>query len=177
MADRFDALRDDVRYTIRSLVRQPVFALVVIATLTLGIARDDRDLSCGRSHRAASASLSESRPHRLPRLEMDAGLAAPARYRHGSSRSGSSRVASSTVWRRRALSNRRWETTIQGRRRAGYAHHRRLSRRHRMQPTLGRGFSKDEFRSDAPPVAILSRRAVDGPVRRRSERESVTRFD
>src|SRR4030095_6583073 len=33
----FDVLRQDVRYTFRSLLRQPAFALVAIVTLGLGI--------------------------------------------------------------------------------------------------------------------------------------------
>ncbi|MGE5101295.1 MAG: ABC transporter permease [Deltaproteobacteria bacterium] len=37
MAERADALLDDIRYAVRTLARQPVFAAVVIVTLTLGI--------------------------------------------------------------------------------------------------------------------------------------------
>ena len=132
--------------------------------------RDDRDLSRRRSRRAASASLSD--PDRIVYLGWTwtrggcSGALSPRKFTFWQQQSRVfDGLATSSSFR---SDGRRGQF---GRGRARYAHHCRLPARHRHAPTLGRGFSKDEFTlrraagRDSEPALWIE------PVRRRSERD------
>ena len=71
MRERLDALRDDLRFAARGLVRRPVFAFVAILTLAVGIGANTAIYS------AIDALLLRALPFREPERLMDVALVPP----------------------------------------------------------------------------------------------------
>ena len=156
LADRLDAFRDDLRYTVRTLVRQPVFAIVVIATLTLGIAA-----TTAIFHAVDRVVL-----HPLPYPNPDRIVYLGWKWTKGD---GSSALSPRkfTFWQQQSrvfdglATSKSFEATVGEDKAGAVARGMRITADYLrvigMQPSLGRAFSRDEFPPDAPPVAILSR--------------------
>jgi putative ABC transport system permease protein len=155
MADRFDALRIDLRYTIRMLRRQPIFAVVVIATLTLGISATAAIYHA--VDRIVLHPLPYPHPERIVYLGWNwergnyANALSPRKFEFWQKESRAFEGIATSKGFEAVVGDDATGPTARGMRiTAGYLDV------IGMRPVLGRAFSKEEFTSAAPQVAILS---------------------
>jgi predicted permease len=155
MADRIDALRVDLRYTIRMLLRQPIFAIVVVSTLTLGISA-----TTAIFHAVDRVVL-----HPLPYPDPDRIVYLGWKWaKGGGAHSLSPRKF--VFWQEQSrvfdgvATSSTFEAVVGEDQTGSVSRGMRITADYLrvigMQPALGRAFSKDEFTRSAAPVAILS---------------------
>ena len=156
VADRFDALRVDFKYTMRMLARQPVFAIVVISTLTLGISA-----TTAIFHAVDRVVL-----HPLPYPDPDRIVYLGWRWTGRGNISGALSPRKFTFWQEQSrvfdglATSNTFETTVGDDQTGSTSRGMRITADYLrvigMPPSFGRGFSKDEYTEDAASVAILS---------------------
>lgn len=154
LAGRLDALRVDLRYTLRMLARQPVFSTVVITTLTLGISA-----TTAIFHVVDRVVL-----HPLPYPDPDRIVYVGWHWEHGGN-AGALSPRKFTFWRNesqvfdglatsstfQAAVGEDASTDVRGMRiTSDYL------RVIGIAPSIGRAFSADDYAVNAAPAAILS---------------------
>jgi predicted permease len=152
--DHVATLVADVRYSLRTLARQPMFAGIVIVTLTLGIAG-----TASIFHAVDRVVL-----HPLPYPDPERIVFLGWQWQKGGSSGGLS-ARKFDFWHEQSrvfdgVATSQWFEALLGEDGAGTsAQGKRITTDYLhilgAKPTLGRAFSPEEFRPDAPSVAIL----------------------
>ena len=153
----------DVRHAARSIAKRPAFALVVILTLALGIGANTAIFSVVKS--VLFAPLPYPKPDRLvmvwetkPAQGRDRNVVNPQNFFDWQSRSNSFSALGLYTWRTMTLTGGGQPENLMGR-----AVTPNVFEILGVRPALGRNFSLDEGRADAPLTILLS----DGLWRRR----------
>lgn len=155
MADRFEALLFDLRYSVRSLARQPMFSIIVVVTLTLGVAATTAIYHA--IDRVVLHPLPYPNPDRIVylgwqwRMGSGAGALSARRFEfwhdHGHVYDGLATTSAFEV----ALGDDQAAAVLHGSRiTADFFHVLGAA------PAIGRAFSADEFELGGPDVVILS---------------------
>jgi predicted permease len=156
LAERLETVASDLRYSVRSLVRQPMFSGVVIATLTLGIATTTAIFHA--VDRVVLHPLPYPEPERVVYLGWQWAKASdysdalsPRRFQfwHDQSRVYDGLATSSTF--EAALGEEQRGSIVRGMRVT-----KDFLRVVGAAPAIGRAFTDDELVLDGPRVAILS---------------------
>ena len=175
LVDHIETLAADVPYSLRTLARQPMFAGVVIVTLTLGISGTSAIFHA--VDRIVLHPLPYPDPERIVFLGWQwvkggtSGSLSPRKFEFWHEQSRAFDGLATSQWFQAAVGNDDTGSPVDGKRiTAEYLHVLGAT------PETGRAFSMDDFRPDAPSVAILGhalwtsrfgadRRLIGKPIR------------